>query len=923
MKNKPGLRVFNLVAILAAFILMVVLIANQPMVHVLAESNNTNDTTPPTTESTFTSEEWQNSDILIELPCEDDVECDKTYYCIDQAGTCEPTTEYSTTILHSTEGISYIRFFSSDTSGNSEETKSQILKLDKGKPSVTITVPTQNQQVTGTSFIIQGTSEDSVSGINKIEVLVNDNKVNAIGKENWQYEWKDFTDGSYTIVVNAIDNAGNVGNKSVDITVNNPPSAKIVSINDPPLIKAGRIEVDLQTSEPVQFYPSLSYSFGAEDVQIPLEGSSQEWRGFMIITENDHDKIGTFKFSGIDFDGNVGNTITQGNYFVVDAVKPEEVVSVSTEVDGDDVKIKWFYEGEELKEFRVYRSTEKDVDYTNYYKTVPVDATSTSDDLGGKTYYYKVAAVDLAGNVGPLSEEVSATPKETTGETSATSTQPATPAQPATPTPTLPIQVLAKIDSAIENINSEITEIEKARLILEKESVSEELGLILQLNKAKASFNGFKQELEGFKTSGLSKSDIENKVQQINLKVMALMNDLPKEITLESEGSFIQEIFFRDIKNVANLITHDLTSRERDSYIIQNQRLQNRVEVKVVTKFYKITLFEGEKDTTLIRKEISSALKNIPNASVVEVVPKTMASSVDKVHFITQGYEVLQEDPIVRWNKDIYEIKYYVDKKVPQEDLLQAKTLVLSKSISSYNPFTSLAVGGKAIVSTIADTKILFGLVMLVILIVVYFVYLRNISIPISFGGLRKTKYNKYKEYKPGHYSQEFYKRYNQLSQRQNQNTFYSGGQTRMINEYTQPLTAPQKRQMQNLALMPKQDFMEHFNEIAEKAHSYLDNGNFTLATKSYSLLLDLYKRISDKKTAYNEIIKIYNKLNLYSKIKELNALRKVNPNMNLRNLLEHISELYSVVAEAEKKDTKLLRFAREYYDYAISKFRS
>jgi hypothetical protein len=99
------------------------------------------DTIAPATASSFTSTDWQTSDISISLSCTDSGSgCDKIYYYIDTTNSSIPSLTYSTTLVHNIEGIRYIRYRSVDKAGNTGTTISQILNLDKTKPVTTASI---------------------------------------------------------------------------------------------------------------------------------------------------------------------------------------------------------------------------------------------------------------------------------------------------------------------------------------------------------------------------------------------------------------------------------------------------------------------------------------------------------------------------------------------------------------------------------------------------------------------------------------------------------------------------------------------------------------------------------------------------------------------------------------------------------------
>ena len=102
------------------------------------------DTVAPTTTATATSGGsshtpgvWTNENVTITLTCADNdggIGCSTTYYCSDTTNTCTPTTTYTSAVTISTEGTSYIRYYSTDTVPNTETTASQTIKIDTTNP---------------------------------------------------------------------------------------------------------------------------------------------------------------------------------------------------------------------------------------------------------------------------------------------------------------------------------------------------------------------------------------------------------------------------------------------------------------------------------------------------------------------------------------------------------------------------------------------------------------------------------------------------------------------------------------------------------------------------------------------------------------------------------------------------------------------
>jgi len=91
----------------------------------------------------YTFGEWTNSSYInVTLNCSDP-DCNATLYCTDTNNSCEPNLTYNgTPIKISTEGITYLRYRSNDTSGNMEDIKNVTIKIDRTSPIINFTTPT-------------------------------------------------------------------------------------------------------------------------------------------------------------------------------------------------------------------------------------------------------------------------------------------------------------------------------------------------------------------------------------------------------------------------------------------------------------------------------------------------------------------------------------------------------------------------------------------------------------------------------------------------------------------------------------------------------------------------------------------------------------------------------------------------------------
>jgi PGF-pre-PGF domain-containing protein len=174
------------------------------------------DTTPPVSsafgklpdDSNYTFNTWTNAEYVnVSLSCDkgNGSDCDKTYYCVDSDNSCSPATEYSSPVMVSNEGVSYIRFYSTDVAGNNENVESKIIKIDKTKPTTSDNVPEGWQS---SPFNITITPQDSLSGINYTQYCLDDDCHNVTGTSEFNIEIN--TSGNHTLQYFSVDNAGNI-----------------------------------------------------------------------------------------------------------------------------------------------------------------------------------------------------------------------------------------------------------------------------------------------------------------------------------------------------------------------------------------------------------------------------------------------------------------------------------------------------------------------------------------------------------------------------------------------------------------------------------------------------------------------------------------------------------------------------------------
>ena len=167
------------------------------------------DTTPPITQVTIegTSGEngWYTSDVSLTLTAKDEEDgsgIEKTEYSTDNGNTW---VAYTNPITFSQEGIIQIRYRSTDKQGNTEETKTTTIKIDKTAPEAKISFAKESKklEITGMDNLSQ-----KVSMVTEEKIIKNQER-GHYGWNFWSWNWFSSNENKKIIETSTlIDNAG-------------------------------------------------------------------------------------------------------------------------------------------------------------------------------------------------------------------------------------------------------------------------------------------------------------------------------------------------------------------------------------------------------------------------------------------------------------------------------------------------------------------------------------------------------------------------------------------------------------------------------------------------------------------------------------------------------------------------------------------
>ena len=522
------------------------------------------------------------------------------------------------------------------------------------------------------------------------------------------------SEGAYAYYVRCKDSGSYVMNVSelIQFTVDLPPSAAI-TLSDSTPVKAGTIEVTLTLSESVPSAPILQYGFDDSTAKksISLTGSGKNWKGYIIITESENNKIGAFAMSATDSSSNTGTSITSGNIFVVDTSKPPAPSGIKpTILSNGDIQLDWYYDGEEVDEYRIYRTISSGVGFVDYHDEVSVENSSLrykdASALDQVTYYYRVSAVDGAGNEGPLSEEVYATSisASTSSSSSAQSESSSDPEVVEDIPRVLPPNLIYHVNDQMKKVDKALLDIDTALSSLsaseeKKKKQLDEFGILSDLQSAKTSLASIKAGASELKNHYHTEADLLAKLAQFELDQRKIELTTPKDAELKEEAQHIQSTSNEDIQNAANYVlsASGLTEKEAKQYLKLNLKNKDRISVTSSIKVVEFTYLDGSsKQKTFIKKSIVADVQNsLQDVVLMEFIPKTVAASVGEITFQTPNYEVVEEDPVVKFgflnfNSQGEQISYEVGKAVSLEEAKMAKSVMLLSLNELADPSNSL-----------------------------------------------------------------------------------------------------------------------------------------------------------------------------------------------------------------------------------------
>ncbi|MCF7910309.1 hypothetical protein K9L16_01400 [Candidatus Pacearchaeota archaeon] len=537
--------------------------------------------------------------------------------------------------------------------------------------------------------------------------------------------FSDLSPGVYNYYVKCY---GDVSQLNISILVNPCVTGKILLSESEPL-KGGRVELTLVTSKPVSPVPKLEYSFdGVVYKPLTIVGSGTTWEGYFIIEENFGEGLVSFKLEAMDLEGRVGTEITSGAVYAIDTIKPKTVSAITAEGLEGEIKLKWRLD-EDYEEFNIYRSDSKGVDYTDFYETSDEEDFRDVSVVDGKTYYYRISAVDDAGNEGDLSIEVyaAASSEDNDGDSSG-----------------LALNLRGSVDSFLNEIDFEIEEVEDINSALSSKTEKERelfsnLKLKDKITKTLTELNSLRRDVEKYKLQDLTKESLDQKLASSRLKLEVITRQVPEDLIILEEDNkkeiFDEEDIRKSILELETIIDEDILDKSVKKTLDLIE--ENNLEITSNFKIIEIIYSDGtKKKISVVERVISSILEKSDNGFFVENIPKEVVESASEIEVRNLNYDVVKEDPILSFGSDTKNIFYFFD---GDAGLGLLKTIDV-EFVSIFEEESSTPITGYFLFG-LADNKKYIGIIIAVILMLSfagYFFYKKRNNFSEQYFNLLK-----------------------------------------------------------------------------------------------------------------------------------------------------------------------------------------
>lgn len=497
------------------------------------------------------------------------------------------------------------------------------------------------------------------------------------------------------------------------LKVNTKVAAQIILDKSAPL-SSGKIEIKLVTSKILPQTPSLKYSIdGITYNPIVLIGSENLWKGALFLEEDSGEGVLSFKFEGKDLEGITGSEIKVGSYFTFDTISPDLILDVKAECDDEKLDLTWDTE-ESISKFKIYKSEFSNIDSTDYYKTVTQPSyTDTNIDLD-TVYYYRILAVDSAGNEGELSKEFSGICLSDDSYEGG-----------------LNPKYISKVDSLLKDVTSLENEIKEISSLLKLKNSDEiylfnSMGFSDKLSKSSSDLIALKKTIEGYKSQDLTEEDLNSKLSSSSVKLGVIEKSIPEDFLITENKKINEEFSNEEILSIISKSNSLVSDSEKEKSLKETLKLIEDNKLKVESNFYnvKVIYYDGNsQEFSVVKRNVLSEMEIINGVNFIESLSSNVVSSIDEVIIFNKNYDVIDENTVFSFLTDTKEILYYFP-KISNFNNLENIEFSLIKIVEEEENSSGIT-GFSIFHAGEGNYYWLFGLIIFA-LFFVYFIYSKN-----------------------------------------------------------------------------------------------------------------------------------------------------------------------------------------------------
>ncbi len=340
----------------------------------------------------------------------------------------------------------------------------------------------------------------------------------------------------------------------------------------------------------------------------------------------------------------------------MDTLPPGEVIGLIVVDKEKRIEIEWD-ELEGAKEYKVYRSREANVGLKDYYKTVEGEGFSDGGVEIGETYYYAVAGVDEAGNIGRLSNKVYASVSSSgtvpTGKTSA-----------------LSVLLVPKVDELLREAGFVSDQISSAESEInglggEEKSFAEILKIGTEIENLKRDVSNVKSGAEALKQQDLTEEALNSKVDQFYARLKIAERNIPTGLAIVEENSGIEELSDKTIKDALELENAFLSDSEYQKQLRATNKLAEENELRISSAFTKVRVDYSsgiKKEFVFVERSYDSILESVEDAYFVEMFPTGF--DVSKAKLLNKNGQIEPDKNAIYFPTETKKVNYYFEEDV-------------------------------------------------------------------------------------------------------------------------------------------------------------------------------------------------------------------------------------------------------------------